>query len=265
PLFAAFGPLDAVPGELDPSEPWAEAFATAPAPFGSGPAPPGIVPIDSGFAVGGVHRYYAFDASQAGGTVRVIVLDNSAGSLQATSPGQTVWLGRQLAEARGQGLDVVVIASLPLRGSDAQNAVARMLADAGVLAVFTTNPSQLNEVHMVPDDRSGAQIPEYEGASLSYQQTANNGVVWYDVSVDTVSHQVHVDAIPLIDSLSLKPLEGLDVARSFTLEFQAIARRPIGSLATTPANDSFPGYDGYVTIPAASCGSRPCITPTYSF
>src|SRR5262249_42945141 len=108
------------------------------------------------------------------------------------------------------------------------------------------------------------QIPEYEGATLGYQQPANNGVLWYDVSVDTRSRSVSVDAVPVIDSLSIKPLQGLDVPRSFTLQFAAIGRRPVSSLATTPSDDSFPGFDSYVTIPASSCGAS-CIQPTYRF
>src|SRR5215471_11123544 len=104
-------------------------------------------------------------------------------------------------------------------------------------------------------------MPEYEGATLWYRQWQRNGAVWYDVLVDTASRQVQVDAIPVIESLALKPLEGLTVPRSFTLEFQAVARRPVGSLATTIADDSFPGFDSYVTIPPAGCGGRTCIQP----
>src|SRR5262249_37094569 len=124
----------------------------------------------------------------------------------------------------------------------------------------------LNEKHVVPEQPSPGvpQIPEFEGATLGYQQSANNGVVWYDVSVDTRAKTVAVDAVPVIDSLSLKPLQGLEVFRSFTLQFAAIGRRPVASLATTPTNDSFPGFDSYVTIPASNCGAN-CIQPTYRF
>jgi hypothetical protein len=270
PLFAAYGPLDAVPTLQNPAQAWDDAFSASPAPFGSAPAPTGIAPVASGEPDGNIHRYYAFDATQNGGTLRVVVLDNSAGSLEGTSPGQTAWLQTQLADARSKSLPVVVVAALPLRSNRATdgNDVAAMLANAGVLAVFTTNsPFQLNEKYLVPDNApAGApQIPEYEGASLGYQDPSNNGVAWYDVSVDTASRQVHVDAIPVVDSLALKPLQGLTVNRSFTLQFQAIARRPVGSLATTTSNDSFPGFDDYVEIPAPDCGGRPCIQPSFRF
>src|SRR6202035_1441226 len=71
PLFAAFGRFDYVPTEQDQTRPWAEAFANAPPPFGSGPAAPGITPVAAGAPAHEVHRYYAFDSAQNGGTLRV--------------------------------------------------------------------------------------------------------------------------------------------------------------------------------------------------
>jgi hypothetical protein len=112
-------------------------------------------------------------------------------------------------------------------------------------------------------DPNALQIPEYEGATLTYQQPQNNGVLWYDVSVDTAARTLDVQAIPVVSSLALEPLKGLSVARSSTLSFKAIGRRPAGTTATTPINDRFPGYDQYVGIPASSCSG--CIGPSYSF
>jgi hypothetical protein len=282
PLYGVLGPQDNInlaedPALTDPLAPWASAFAESPPPLGAGAAASGITPISSGGAEGGginVNRYYAFDAAQNGGTLRVIVLDNSQGSLEASDPGQTAWLQAQLAAGQAANLPMVVFVAEPLRPTDGGasdgSAVAAMLADAGVLAVFTTSPSQLNQHHMVPADAGpGApQIPEYEGASLGYQQTANNGVDWYFVSVNTSTRTVSLNAVPLVSSIALEPLDGLTVARSVTLQFDAIARRPSGTLATYATgtgDDGFPGFDQYVQIPAASCGSSPCITPTYSF
>ncbi len=281
PTFAAFGRFDYVRGERDETRPWAEAFANAPPPFGSGPGAPGITPLASGASTHEVHRYYAFDATQNGGTLRVIVLDNSKGSLEASAEGQTAWLEGQLADAQQAHRSVVVITALPLRATDTSDgdAVAAKLAAAGVVAVFTTNGTvvagekasearELDEHFLVPQNHEpGApQIPEYEGASLGYQQPQNNGVMWYSVSVDTSARQAHVAAIPVIDSLSLKAVDGLSVARSLTLKFEAVGRRPAGTLATKVGEATpFPGYDNYVEIPAPSCGGRPCVEPSYSF
>src|SRR5262249_40010944 len=93
----------------------------------------------------------------------------------------------------------------------------------------------------------------------------------YFVSVDTSAIDpsgrapVTVQAVPVISSLSLEPVDGTSVARSSTLLFQAVGRRPPGSLATTPSDDSFPGPDHYVSLPAPSVGSQPCVQPTYTF
>jgi hypothetical protein len=207
------------------------------------------------------------------------VLDDSRGSLEGSSPGQTGWLLAQLESAQGAHISVVAFAAEPLHApnngrDDASDgaAVASLLASHGAVAVFTAG--QLDERRLVPEGAApGApQIPEYEGASLGYQQQENDGVKWYFVSVDALAPAggrtpVSVSAIPVVDSLSLKPLDGETVARSLTLRFQAIGRRPAGTLATRfGESPSFPGYDQYVGIPAPECSNeRPCVKPSYSF
>lgn len=272
PLYAAYGPRDGVPTSTDPAQPWADAFAQAPAPFGLGASPAGISPAGAGGTTGSVHRYYAFDATQNGGTLRIIVLDNSKGSLELSAPGQTSWFQDQLASAAKTQLPVVVVASRPLNpaalGVAADGgSLAATLASAGVLGVFTTSGSdwthQLNRVATIGAGNGRPGIPEYEGATLGYQQDENDGVEWYSVSVDTAARKLSVQAIPVVQSLSLKPLAGLTVARSSTLAFSAVGRRPPGSIATTIADTSFPGIDSYVQIPASGCTG--CVTPSYSF
>lgn len=271
PLFGVFGPRDAVRRQDQPSEQWADAFAPAPAPFGSGGPVSNIVPAGSGFRDGAVNRYYAFDANQNGATIRIIAIDNSAGSLEQTAAGQTDWLRERLAEARARSLPVIVTAGQPLSATRDGAELTQLLVDSGVAAVFTASlpEANVNERRLIPENvpEGTPQIPAYEGGALGYQQTANNGVVWYHVTVDTaaVPAQVRVDAIPVIDSLALKPLRGLAVARSATLQFEAIARRPKSSLETTPANPTIPGFDNYVAIPTPSCGTRPCVPPSYRF
>jgi hypothetical protein len=209
----------------------------------------------------------------------VIVLENSEGSIEKSAPGQMAWLRQQLASATEAGAPVVVIASRPLRKlvtSDGEE-VASLLASSGVLAVFTTNgatPGNASEIHeldqhyLVPETPGpGApQIPEYEGASLGYQQTKNNGVMWYFASIDTQARAVQVAAVPVIESLSLKAENGLSVPRSLTLQFEAVGRRPAGTLATKASESQvFQGFDDYVEIPAPGCGELPCVHPSYAF
>jgi hypothetical protein len=286
PTFAALGSFDSVPTRANQTQPWAEAFGDAPPPFGSGPAAPGITPVSSGAPTGEAHRFYAFDATQNGATVRVIVLDNAAGSLEGSTPGQQqiAWLREQLANAQGANVPVVVVTARPLRNLKASDGegIASLLAGEGVVAVFTTdgeapgNPNssgihELDERHLIPENPAPGvvQIPEYEGASLGYQQNENNGVVWYFASIDTNPGEraAQVEAVPVIESLSLKPVEGLSVARSLTLQFEAVGRRPAGTLATRAGEGTaFQGFDSYVEIPAPPCSnSRPCVQPSYAF
>ncbi|MGO9976531.1 MAG: Ig-like domain-containing protein [Solirubrobacteraceae bacterium] len=271
PLYAAYGPYDAVPTSADPSAPWSAAFAQEPGPFGLGAVPAGITPLSEGGRSGSVNLYYSFDVDQNGGTLMVIVLDNSAGSLEASAPGQTAWLEGQLAAGNAAGLPMVVFCAEPLNtsllGSATDgNQVAALLASQGVLAVFSTagGISELDRESNVPyNAQAGApQLPEYEGASLGYQVSQNDGVLWYLVSVDTDAHVVSVKGIPVVQSLALQPLAGLTVAQSSTLDFSAVGRRPTGTLATT-AGSSVPGYENYVSIPASSCSG--CIGPSYTF
>ncbi len=274
PTFAAIGHSD-----QQYETPFSEAFAEAPEPFGTGAPAAGIAPVSSGSQTpnGDVHRYYAFDANQNGATLRVIVLDNAEGQLEAgaATAGQRQWLEEQLAGAHGQGLPVVVIAATPLQEATDGESVASLLASSGVLAVFTTSARRLDERRLVPEQASPGtpKIPEYEGASLGYQKPQNNGVKWYFVSADTQTREVEVAAVPVIDSLALKPLDGLSVSRSLTLQFEAVGRRPPGTLATiagrseesSEPGEPFPGYDNYVEIPSPSCGKRPCVRPSYEF
>ena len=87
-------------------------FAGFPAPFGTGGAPAGVstAGIPGAAPKPGLARtHYAFDSSGPGGTVRVIVIDNSLGSLAASDPhqnppeAQLPWLEAVLADARARG------------------------------------------------------------------------------------------------------------------------------------------------------------------
>ncbi len=278
PLYPVYGSLDGVSTDADPAQPWTQAFAQEPAPFGLGALPAGITPLSAGGSNDGVNLYYSFAVTQNGGTLMVIVLDNAAGSLEASAPGQTAWLDGQLVAGRAAGLPMVVFCAEPLNSaattghaSDADQ-VGALLADNGVLAVFTTsitslgagtNPT-LDSMSMIPGNAGpdAPQIPEYEGASLGYQNPSNNGVLWYFVSVDTNADTVNLQGIPVIQSLALEPLSGLTVPQSSTLSFAAVGERPAGTIPSN-ADSTGIGYENYVSIPAAGCSS--CVTPSYTF
>jgi hypothetical protein len=290
PIFAAFGLKD-----VEHEAEWAESFAASPPPFGSGHAAGAITPVSGGApsANGDVRKYYSFDVHQNGATLRVIVLDNAERALGVE---QRTWLEAELNQAQSNGVHVVVMAATPLQETveepEPTPTLELLLAEKNVLAVFTGSPKRIDQQFLLPKKTplGVAQVLEYEGASLGYQKPQNDGVKWYFVSVNTqgsetrglvpveVQGEVRVQAIPVIASLALRPLDGHSVPRSLTLRFEALARRPAGSLATIAGSGPeggeeapFPGYSSYAEIPAASCGTPPpgvpppCVPPSYSF
>ncbi len=68
----------------------------------------------------GARTHYAFDSDGPGGTVRVIVIDNSLGSLAASDPhqnpaeAQLPWLEAVLADARAKGIPAIVMGNRSL-------------------------------------------------------------------------------------------------------------------------------------------------------
>ena len=123
PVFPALGSNDAASGFG--AGVFEAAFAGFPAPFGSGAAPAGIstAGIPGAAPDPGARTHYAFDSSGPGGTVRVVVIDNSLGSLAASDPHQNPlepqlpWLEAVLADARAEGIPAIVMGNRSLNTS----------------------------------------------------------------------------------------------------------------------------------------------------
>ena len=106
PIFPALGSDDASNGIG--AEAFKSAFSAFPAPLGSGPPPAGIstAGIPGAPPGSGARTHYAFDSEGPGGTVRIVVIDNSLGSLAASDPHQNPlepqlpWLEAVLGDAR---------------------------------------------------------------------------------------------------------------------------------------------------------------------
>ena len=106
------------------------AFNDFSAPFGHGGQPGNIdtgnVPLTPE-ANSAVRTHYAFDTTGPDGAVRVIVIDNSCGSLQSSDPGQNPnepqqpWLQLVLADARARGVPAIVIGSRDLNPNASDN------------------------------------------------------------------------------------------------------------------------------------------------
>lgn len=116
PTYVLPGPGD-LPG--GGAEAFASAFATAPAPQGTGETPAGVdlvaVTQPGGATPGQGRGTFAFDVKAPAGTVRVIAIDNAAGRLAGGPEGpQAQWIRATLDQARTNGVPSVVVGSAPL-------------------------------------------------------------------------------------------------------------------------------------------------------
>ena len=122
PTYVLPGPGDLPNGG---AEAFASAFATAPAPQGTGAAPAGVdlltVTQPEAAVAGQARSTFAFDIQASAGTVRVIAIDNAAGRLAGGPDGaQARWIRETMEQARLHGVPSIVVGSMPL--DDSQNA-----------------------------------------------------------------------------------------------------------------------------------------------
>ena len=122
PTYVLPGPGDLPNGG---AEAFASAFATAPAPQGTGEAPAGVdlltVTQPEAAVAGQARSTFAFDIQASAGTVRVIAIDNAAGRLAGGPDGaQARWIRETMEQARLHGFPSIVVGSMPL--DDSQNA-----------------------------------------------------------------------------------------------------------------------------------------------
>lgn len=285
--------------------PFRAALASAPAPAGDASAPPGLTPsVIPGAAAPapGARTHYALDSSGPEGTLRVVVIDNSLGSLAASDPHQNpaepqlAWLRAALDDARARGIAVVVVGSRDLsRFTPRLNAagdgdeVARALVQGGASAYFYDRPEE-NRMVRIP---SGAQrtIPAFGTGTLGYRSPLRVAA-GQDVAlslfgdrmlllaeVDLAAHDratnvapVSVRGLPIIDDLSLQAIDGTLLRRSRPSLFQGLGRRPLaGDRWGEPAGDAGPdppGGDPYTVFPPEQCLIAGCdtrIQPEFRF
>ena len=121
PTYVLPGPGDLPNGG---AEAFASAFASAPAPQGTGDAPTGVdlltVTQPEGGGAGQARSTFAFDVKAAAGTVRVIAIDNAAGRLAGGPDGaQALWIRETMEQARRSGFPSIVVGSMPLDDTQA--------------------------------------------------------------------------------------------------------------------------------------------------
>lgn len=301
PVYAALSAADSLGGG---AAGFRSAFAGMPAPFGTGAAPAGVTPALYADTDLGTRTHYAFDSAGASGTVRVIVIDNSRGSLADSDPYQVPnepqepWLRAALRDARARGIAAIVVGSRDLNtrmtpranvASDGDR-IAQLLVEEGASAYLYERPEE-QRVTQIP--AGGAQtIPAFGTGTLGYRSPIANaqqpeqadaifgdsGYLLLSVRVaerDGRTNRAPVQGrlIPLIDRLSLSAVDGTLLRRSRPALFQGLGRRPLagdrwGPISASDGSPSPAGADPYLSFPAALCQQANCgtrIAPEYRF
>jgi len=306
--LGVFGAVSAGDSEGGSAATFGAAFAAFSAPFGEGGLPAGIstasIPAPSGAVRPGARTHYAFDSTGPQGTVRVVVIDNSRGSLAASDPyqnpaePQAPWLAEMLADARARGIPAIVLGSRELNpnlppalnvASDASEE-AQIMVQGGASAYLYERPEE-SRMSQIPAG-AASTIPEYGTGALGYrspisgsftpgQPDALFGTTGYLlVSVNVAQRNpatnvapTSVRLIPLVQSLSLDPVDGTLLRRSAPALFQGLGRRPIagdrwGPISAASGSPAPPGADPYSQFPPTLCLQSDCasaIEPEYTF
>jgi hypothetical protein len=274
-----------------------DVFAGFPQPFGeAGAPPPGITPAgDAGeraqcaATTGCEAAYYAFDSAgaKAGESVRVIVLDDSAGGdVDAT---QQEWLKGELEGAKAAREPAIVVGNESLQaqiaaGDGAAEAVAQMLAGteangrcACASAYFYDSPEK-NVKGQLP--AGGNSIPTFGSGTLGYVSYLGESrgdflgasgfllgqVNFAKYNQTTNIAEVTARLIPNIGELELEAKGGILLRRSQSAPFDGLARRP---RAGNRSANELTEYetDPYIPIPS-NCIGTACpegILPEYLF
>jgi hypothetical protein len=304
PVYPALGSSDVSGGSG--ASAFQSAFSGFPAPFGSGPSPSGIQisGIPGAPAGAGARTHYAFDTTGPGGRVRVIVIDNSAGSLAASDPYQNPaepqlpWLVEVLGDARQEGVPAVVMGNRGLNpnftpklnvATDGDQ-VAQVLAQGGASAYLFDRPEE-NRTMRIPAGAADT-IPSFGTGTLGYRSPVA-GVVGADrpdalfgspgfmlLEVDGAGRDpqtnrapVSVRQIPVLSDLALEATDGILLRRSRPALFRGLGRRPEGGdrWGRPSAGSGSPdpaGGDPYTLFPPDPCLVAGCsarINPEYRF
>jgi hypothetical protein len=267
PAFVAPSPTDrGASGECL----YEQAFAGFPAPFGTASPAPGLGSAGgSGEACPtGSSGYYALDSSGPGPTVRVIVLDDSAGVGEA----QRAWLGSELQGAKSLHIPAIVVGNADISaqisaGDAGAAALAQTLKSGGAAGYFYDSP-QRNIAGRV----GSTSVPAFGSGTLGYtnsrtaQEQNFTGHAGFLLAEVSSSGTATARLIPNVGELALEAKDGVLLRRSQPALFNGLARRPrAGCLAVgTELNcETSP----YIPIPA-NCVGTACasaILPEYSF
>lgn len=233
-------------------------FAGFSAPFGAG----GGQPL----------THYAADVATPAGTVRVVVIDNSAGSLAASDAQQNPpepqepWLRGELGAARARGVPVVVMGTRSLNRFEPDGSViaedadqvAALLRDGGASAYVYDSPEAQRAATIPAGDPNG--IPTYGSGTLGYRSAADSvrgfgipGLLLLELNVAERNRATNraptgVRLIPMIEDLAIEAVDGRVLNRSQPALFRGLGRRP-------RSGNRGPGVgsDPYVALPNPPC------------
>jgi hypothetical protein len=269
PTFAAASPsdLDGSGGESG----FAQAFAGFPEPFGKAPQAAELTSAgrSSESCVSGCESgYYSFDSNGSGGTVRVIVLDNT----RDVGPTQLAWLAEELKGAESASEPAIVVGNADLNaqiaaGDGAAAATAQVLVKsrASASAYFYDSPERNVELPL----RVGAEsILTFGSGTLGYVRfnaessgafLGASGFLLGQVDVakrDASTNRAPVSArlIPNIAELAIEARDGTLLRRSRAALFFGLARRPRAGNRSTGKVAS-PETDPYIPIPSPCVGT----------
>ncbi len=287
PSFAAASPTDL--NEAGTETTFKEAFSGFPAPFGGVGENPGLAPAgrseeSCAGVLGCQTAYYAFTSVGSTGTVRVIVLDNTA---DVAAP-QREWLAGQLRAAAaqtgaGHPEPAIVVGNADLSAQveakdEAARRVTETLIKEGASAYFYDAPERNVKKTLSVAGVSGS-LPAFGSGTLGYvSYTAESSGAFLGASgfllgeIDALHPKsnnvasVTVRLIPNIGELALEAKDGTLLRRSQLAEFAALARRPrAGNRAANGSTNV--ETDPYIPIPSecegAACAER--IVPEYAF
>ena len=221
--------------------------------------------------------------------MRVIVIDNSRGSLAASDPyqnpaePQAPWLERMLADARARGIPAIVVGSRELNpnlppalnvASDASEE-AQIMVQGGASAYLYERPEE-SRTSQIPSGGS-VTIPEFGTGALGYRSAISDsftpgqpdalfGTTGYLlVSVERRPRNPATNVAPVsarLIPLVQKPVAGpgrwdASAAQRARRCSQGLGRRPIagdrwGPISASSGNPNPPGADPYSRIPAGA-------------
>ncbi len=221
--------------------------------------------------------YYSFLSKGVGGSVFVIVLDDTG----PVSAEQREWLERELASARKASTPAIVVGNADLNTEIAANQaaaseVAQVLvcgqaskpcakAENGASAYFFDSPEQ--NVKLLLHSGGGASIPSFGSGTLgyvNYQAEERGGFIgasgFMIAQVNVAKREptnkapVSVELIPNVGELAMEAQAGTLLRRSHQGLFVGLARRPrAGNRAANKQTQ--PETDPYIPVPSLCIGA----------